>query len=262
MAVVVLPTIHTRAQCEDEIVHVEHVLQVKTCAPLRPARVAPSRQRRWRRGTLGHDRAVDIQVLETIAVHATPIEPGAEEVVAADRSRPLNHRTNGVGRHRLVGREADDAAWRARIVRSRVHGEERAVEGVVVGEKRRLQIALVWHAHADTTAGRGPLRVIDFANLAVDAVLLEVATAEEDAHPIVGAIVGLDVEVLEVDLRVVVDGPALVGDDYREPVSVERTALDRDAELAPHIAREEVGFGTVVVAVLRFELHRPARRAG
>ena len=47
---------------------------------------------------------------------------------------------------------------------------------------------------------RGPLRVVDLADLAVDPILREVAAADEQAHAIVRAVVHLAVEVLEVDL--------------------------------------------------------------
>ena len=99
-------------------------------------------------------------------------------------------------------------------------------------------------------------------DLAVVAVFLEVAAAEEQVHAIVRAVVDLAVEVREVDLGVVVDDPALGGDHDREAVGVERAAFDRHAQLAPHVAGEEVRLRAVVVAVLRLELDRsPAPRA-
>ncbi len=103
----------------------------------------------------------------------------------------------------------------------------------------------------------------DLADLPVDAILREVAAADEQVHAIVRAVVHLAVEVLEVDLGVVVDEAALVGDHDRKPVGVERAALDRHAQLAPDVAGEHVGLRTVVVAVLRLELHRsPCRTRG
>ena len=129
-------------------------------------------------------------------------------------------------------------------------------------EDRRLEVALIGHPDANATAERGPLRVVDLIDLPVDAILREVATAEEDTQTFVGAVIQLAIEVLKVDLGVVVDDAALVVHDDRKAVGVERASLDRDPQLAPHVAGKKITLRRVVVAVLRLELHRSLRSAG
>ena len=119
----------------------------------------------------------------------------------------------------------------------------------------------LWSASAPAHRRRPrPLGVVDLADLAVDAVLLEVAAAEEQRSPDRwrGSRLSRS-KFLKLTSRVVVDEAALVGDDDRKAVGVEAAALDRHAQLAPHVAGEEVGLRAVAVAVLRLELDRAPR---
>ena len=158
----------------------------------------------------------------------------------------------------LVDGQAHDAA-RDDDRRRRGHGQKRAVETLDVAEEARLQIAFIRHPDPHAAAGGPPLRIVDLEDLAVAAFFAEVAGAEERLDAIGRAVVELHVDVLERDRRVVVDDAALARGHDREAACIEHAPFDRRAQLAPHVAAEEIDLGTVVVAVLRLELDGPAR---
>ena len=118
---------------------------------------------------------------------------------------------------------------------------------------RRLQLAAVRQAGtcaaADVLPDRGVFfRVsVDRRHLGVVAVLVEVADAREQVHTVVQGVVGLQIEVHEVDGRLGVHSPpsgladARIGfGDDRVALGVEHAALERDAQLAHDVAAEEV----------------------
>src|SRR6185369_8423495 len=124
----------------------------------------------------------------------------------------------------------------------------------------RLQVALIAEPGPDPAARRRPLRVVDFANLAVVAILGEVAGASEHVDPVARRILNLARNVSILDIGVVVDWTALAFGDNRESIGVQETAFDRDPDLAPLIAAKEIKFRTRLVAVLWFEFQRTSCR--
>src|SRR5207253_7414421 len=82
---------------------------------------------------------------------------------------PLRHASYAIGRHVLIGRQADD------VSRGGWVGHRQADEmGLLhVDEQARLEVALIRQANANATARGRPPRVVGFADLAVDAILGE-----------------------------------------------------------------------------------------
>ena len=58
------------------------------------------------------------------------------------------------------------------------------MEPLVVDEHARLEVAVVRQPDPDAAADRRPPRVVHLADLAVDAVLGEIAAADEELHAI------------------------------------------------------------------------------
>ncbi len=134
-----------------------------------------------------------------------------------------------------------------------------------IPEQAQLQRARVRQSDARSSADGLPRRVvrlfgvIDRARLAVVAVLAEVAGPERRLDAIARVVLQLDVRVAKIDRRVVVHGTALGRRDDRIAVRSKSTAVDEDADLAPHVARRHVDFRAVAIPVLRADLDRPAR---
>jgi hypothetical protein len=104
------------------------------------------------------------------------------------------------------------------------------------------------------------LGAVDRRVLAVVALLVEVAAANEHVEARGRAVVGAKIEVAVLDVGLVVDQAAFVRNHDRESVGLEGAAVERGGELAPHVAHGEISFRTPEVAVLRPELRGAAAR--
>ena len=119
MAVVVVPAIDARAERQHQLVdRREDVLHERAEALLRAAGHALHRQRRRLRargGTIGRSAPSATYAASWLSPSThRQSKPALKAFVRAERLGPLRHAADAVGRHVLIGRQADDVARRRR----------------------------------------------------------------------------------------------------------------------------------------------------
>ena len=251
VAVVVAPVVHAGVQRDDQLVdRREHVLDERALAALRAARETLHRQGGALRDAVEcrrHRRHVRIFLAFTL--HPAVVGADGERLLRADELLPLHHTAEPVHRHLLIGGETHGVAGGGRVG----HREEVVVRVLDVAEHARLQVAVVRQDRAHAAADALPPCVVQFADLAVVALFLEVASAASDGEAFGRQVLDLAGDVAVVDLGVVIDR-ARLGGDRLEAVGVEDAAFDREAELLVDVTGEHV-------ELRRAPLVRPAVRA-